>query len=478
MSRAKAFGLALAGAGFLAAAPAVARADEDAALQDRIQTLESQVQELRQQLGRAPGTDDSLSAQIDQYLQEKEKGSLWTDSSGKPLEKVVDSIYPTMWLRARPTWQDNYTDLEDDVDDEGPFTPFRGRLGLGANLKGGVGVYMMLDAAGSWGNTSALFVNDTTTTPVLQQAYVTGLYSKQLRFDTKLGRFEMQFGDEYVVGVTEFAQTSFSHDGVMLSRDYANAGFKFDSWVTKVVDGTKNPLTPTPDDSAYMAGIYGNYYGAQSKMKIPGTIEPYYIFIWDAREQPGVAAGFDPSDIHTGGVRWYHDMATKDKAGLGWNVNVNGQYQEELKWSTDTRITYTMPTVKYRPKVFGQFAYASGDHDDPGYNPLYQDGHSRFGWADFFTFSNLAIFGGGVHFTPMENWTVGGEGRSVHQARETLVNNDKNLAWELDVVVMHEHSEHVSMEFAYSIILFRDVDTATGPADNVQRAYVQLVVSF
>ena len=217
MSRAKAFGLALAGAGFLAAVPAVARADDDAAVQDRIKSLESQVEELRQQLGRQPGTEDSLAAQVDRYLQEQEKGSLWVDQHGKPLQKVVDSIYPTMWLRARPTWQDNYTDLEDDVDDEGPFTLFRGQIGLGANLKGGVGLYMELDSAGSWGNTSTVFVNDTPTTPTLQQAYMTGLYSKQLGFDTKIGRFEMEFGDEYVMGVTEFAQASAFHDGVMLS---------------------------------------------------------------------------------------------------------------------------------------------------------------------------------------------------------------------------------------------------------------------
>jgi len=480
MSRTRSFGLALAGAGFLAAAPAVARADEDPVLQERIQALEAQVQELRQQLGRRPAAEESLSAQVDRYLQEQEKGSLWVDRSGKPLQKVVDSIYPTMWLRARPTWSDNYFDQEDDVDDEGPFTLFRGRIGLGANLKGGVGMYMEFDAAGSWGNTATVFVNDTPTTPTLQQAYVTGLYSKQLRFDTKVGRFEMQFGDEYVMGVTDFAQASVYHDGVMLSRDYAKQGFKFDFWATKVVDGSKNPLTPTPDDSVYMAGIYGNWYGGQAKTKLPGTLEPYYIMVWDARETPGaVTPGVSgPKDIHTSGLRWYHDMATKDKAGLGWNLNGNVQYQDELKWSTDSRVTYSLPTVKYRPKVFGQFAYASGDHDDPGYNPLFQDGHARFGWADFFSFTNIAIFGGGVHFTPMENWTVGGEGRSIHQARETTVLAKKNIAWEADLVVQHKHSDNVSMEFAYSLILFRDVDLATGPADNVQRAYLQVVVSF
>jgi hypothetical protein len=477
MKRAKAFGLALAGTGFLAAAPVVARADEDANLQDRIRELEAQVQELRQQVGSRPA-GDSLSAQVDRYLQEQEKGAMWVDRHGKPLNKVVDSIYPTMWLRTRPTWSDNYFDQDDDTDDEGFQTFWRGRLGLGANLKDGVGMYMELDANGTWGNTASVFTNDTTSTPIVQQAYVTGVMSRHLRMDTKIGRFEMEFGDEYVMGVTDFAQASVYHDGVMISRDYEKQGFKFDAWATKVVDGFKNPLTPTPDDSVYMAGIYGNWYGGQAKTGMPGTIEPYYIYIWDARETPGQTPAFDPQDIHTAGLRWYHDMATKEKAGLGWNLNGNLQYQDELKWSTDARITYTMPTMKYKPKVFGQLAYASGDHDDPGYNPLFQDGHARFGWADFFSFTNLAIVGGGVHLTPRESWTVGGEGRSIHQARETTALSQKRIAWELDFLVQHQYSDHVAVELVYSIILFRDVDLATGPASNVQRAYLQVVVSF
>lgn len=476
MTRVKALGLALAGAGFLGAAPAVALADEDANLQDRIRDLEAQVQELRQQIGTRPA-DDSLSSQVDRYLQEKEKGSLWVDKHGKPLQKVVDSIYPTMWLRARPTWSDNYFDQDDDVDDEGFQTFWRARLGLGANLKDGVGMFMELDSNGTWGNTSTLFVNDTPSTPTVQQAYVTGVMAKHIRMDTKMGRFEMEFGDEYVMGITDFAQTSVYHDGIMLSRDYEKQGFKFDLWAVKLVDGSKNPLTPTPDDSAYMAGIYGNWYGGQAKTGMPGTLEPYYILIWDKQEAPGTATP-NPDDIHTAGLRWYHDMATKDRAGLGWNLNGNVQYQDELKWSTDSRLTYTMPTMKYKPKVFGQVAYASGDRTDPGYNPLFQDGHARFGWADFFSFTNIAILGGGVHLTPRENWTVGGEGRVINQARSTTALSQKRIAYELDFLVQHQYSDHVAVELVYSFVNFRDLDLATGPASNVQRAYLQVVVAF
>lgn len=476
----RALGLALAGFGILSAAPA-ALAGDDPTLQDRIQELEAQVRELRDQLGSKEETKaEPLSLQVDRYLQEAEKGSLWTDKSGKPLGKVLDSIWVSMWMRARPTWSDNTTDLEDDTDDEGSQTFFRGKIGVGAKMKDAVSMYLEFDYAGTWGNTASVFANDTLTGANVQQAYVDGIYSKHLRMDTRVGRFEMQYGDEYVFGVTEFAQASVYHDGIKIGRDYEKMSMKFDAWAVKLVDGAKNPLTPTPDDSMYMFGVYGNWYGFQGKTGMPGGFEPYYVWLRDAREAPGVAGAAQPYDTHTGGVRWYGDKATKDKAGIGWNANGNVQYFRGWNWSTDDRVTYSMSNVKMKPQVFGQFAYASGNRDRGfGYNPLFQDVHGRYGWADMFTFTNLVVIGGGAKVSPSEGWTAGAEIRSIHQARSTVVESSKQIAWEGDLVATHKYSDNVDVELAYSLVLWRGIDNPAGnSADNTQRAYVQLVVSF
>ena len=486
--------LALAGGGLVAAAPAVALADDDPTLQDRIQQLERQIRELKDQVdGRTGGAAEPLSVQVDRYLQEQEKGSLWVDRNGKPLSKVVDSLWITAWLRGRPTWSTNATDMETELDDEGFNTFFRGGLGVGANLKEKVSVFVELDFVGTWGNTSlpsgslpgtpptSMFTNDTPTTPTIQEAYVKGLYSKRLRMDTLIGRFEMEYGDEYVVGRTEFLQAGSYFDGVKIGRDYEKMGFSFDAFGAKLVDGNRNALTPTPDDSAYAFGILGNWYKFEGKSKMPGGLEPYYIVVWDAQEGPGATPAVpDPYDTHTAGLRWYGEKATKDHAGMGWNINANAQYNRGWEWSTDSRVHYTMTNMKWKPKVFGQFAYASGDHDGVGgYNPLWQDGHGRFGWADQFPFTNLEVAGVGVHVTPVEGLTYGVEGRSIHQARETVLSGNRQLAWEGDFVVMHKYSDNVDVEFAYSLVAWRNVPNSLGaPADNVQRAYLQVVVSF
>jgi hypothetical protein len=222
-----------------------------------------------------------------------------------------------------------------------------------------------------------------------------------------------------------------------------------------------------------MAGIYGDFYGFQDKTKMPGGLEPYYIWVYNGLQAPGTPAPF-PRDIHTGGFRWYGEKATKDHAGIGWNINANLQYLKELGWSTDSRVHYTMTNMKWKPEVFGQVAYASGDHDGvTGYNPLWQDGHGRYGWADQFVFSNLMVFGVGAKISPKEGLSYALEGRSIHQARSTTALSSKQLAWEADFVVTHKYSDNVAVEAAYSYVILREL-----PGDDVQRLYLQVVVSF
>jgi hypothetical protein len=478
----KALGLALAGGGLVALAPAAAFAAEDAPLQERLKKLEAEVEALKREAPRTPaGEADRPKAE--------DRASLWIDRHGKPLGKVIDAAWITANLRMRPTWSTNTMDFEDSVDDEGFTTLFRGGLGVGARLRSDVSVFIGLDFNGTWGNTSTVFVNDTTTTPYVQEAWIDGLYAKQLGrgWETRLGRFFLEYGDEYVLGNTEFAQTSTTFDGVRLSHNVERRKFRYDVFATKLVDGTKNPLTPTPDDSVYMAGVYGNWYGFESLSRLPGGMEPYYIWIHDGREVPGNPANPSAKDVHTGGFRWYGEKATKDRAGLGWNVNWNAQYFDDLFWSTDSRVTYTLTQAKWKPKVFGQFAHASGDKDGGGgtiqdgfgYVPLWQDSHGRFGWADQFVFSNIQVYGVGVHATPREAWTVGAEVRAIDAVRETAGNGSKRLAYEGDLILKHKVSDNIDVECVFSHVAFRERQNAGGsPADKVQRAYVQVVVAF
>ncbi len=484
MKMGRSLGLALAGCGLLAVAP-VARADEDPSLQDRIRDLEKTVLELKDQLGKQQAAEP-LSVQVERYLQESEKGSLWTDMNGKPLGKAIDSAWIRMKLRFRPMWSKNLFDFTDGVDDEGFMTLFRHKLGVGARLHENLSCYLELDMDGTWGNESSVSGNDSgfTVTPRMQQGYIDGLAAKWIGggVKTRLGRWEMEYGDGYHIGDRDFTQGGLAFDGARISKNWEGSSFSADFIGAKLVDGYKNGTRASPDDSIYMFAIYGNYYGFEGKTGMPGGFEPYYTLVKDQADSPGFLPGsFNTHDIHTLGAYWYGDKATKDKSGFGWNINLNGQYNADLFWSTDTRLMYTMSTSKWSPKIFGQFAYAAGDGDMPGgagYNPLWQDGHARFGYSDLFGFTNLMVFGIGCHVMPTQGLTYGVEFRSDHIARTYAGGGQgKNLAWETDLVVKHKYSENVDIEAAYALVHWRDT-LNTGGADDVHIAYFNVVLSF
>lgn len=473
MTMGRSFRLALAGCGLLVGLPATALAgDEDASLKDRIQQLEQQVQELRQELGNRPATTSSepLSDQIDRYLQEQEKGSLWKDRHGNPLSKSVKSMWVTGSLRTRPEYWDNYIDFSDAGDDSGVQTFTRARLGIGANLDRGAAVYLELNMPGSWGDAATTYGNDggSLVTPALYQAYATGLLADTLGWGTQIGRFEMSYGNEFVIGDGDFFQTGMYFDGARLTKDYTDSKTKVDVMYAKLVEGYKGL---SPDDNVYLLGAYASMYDR--------GIDAYYLLVKNNNDHAG--GGATVRDVHTAGVRYTGNKYRDGEGGFGWDIDAAGQFSRDWAFGVDARAHYKMGNRGWAPKIWGQLAYASGDKDpaDTSYNPLFQDAHGRYGYSDLWFFSNLVVAGAGVEASPREDLVYGAAVRSYHLARTPAgspAGKSDRLAWEFDFYVKHDWSANVAIEAAYAYVQWRSSNT-TG-LDDVQRAYVNVVVSF
>jgi hypothetical protein len=349
-------------------------------------------------------------------------------------------------------------------------------------------MFLEMNMGGAWGNMATVPVSAPvgatdagfTITPTLYQGYVTGILSETLGMDTKVGRFEASYGDEYVLGDNDFYNAGLSWDGVVLSKDWTDNGFSLDMIYSKIVDGFKSAANGV-DDPVYMFAFMGNWYGSGDSTGAPGALEPYYILIKNNAEVPGNPSlgGVDVKDIHTTGIRWYGDKSNEEKGGFAWDVNANHQYSYEQEFSADAVVRYEMEDTKWMPTLWVQGAYASGDQNNvlEAYNPLFMDVHGRFGYSDFWTFSNLAVWGAGVEIHPQADLTYGISMRSIHFARAPAPADSRNLAWQTEFYVLHDMNENVSVEAAYSFIKWRGGLATTG-LDDVQRAYVHLVVAF
>jgi hypothetical protein len=467
----RSIGLALVG-GVLVGLPATAYAgDEDASLKERIQQLEQQVNDLRRELGsRTSDSAEPLATQIDRYLQEQEKGSLWQDRNGNPLSKSVKSMWVTGYLRTRPEYWDNFTDATDAIEDTGVQTFTRARLGIGANLHQGAAVYLEMNMPGSWGDSTTTYGNDggSVVTPMLYQAYATGLMADKLGWGTQIGRFEMSYGNEFAIGDGDFFQGGLYFDGARITKDYADSKTKVDVMFAKLVEGFKGT---GPDDNVYLFGVYANMYER--------GMEPYYLLVKNNNDS--VVGGMTVRDVHTLGIRYAGDNYKDNEGGFGWDIDAAGQFAGDWAYAFDARAHYKMGNRGWAPKLWGQFAWASGDKDplDTSYNPLFQDVHGRFGYSDLWVFSNLIVAGLGIEGSPSEDLTYGLSGRSFHVARNVAgspAGKADRLAWEWNFYVKHDWSANVAIEAAYAYVHWRSSNT-TG-LDDVQRAYINVVVSF
>jgi len=80
-------------------------------------------------------------------------------------------------------------------------------------------------------------------------------------------------------------------------------------------------------------------------------------------------------------------------------------------WATNFGAAHAFNTVRWRPRLFGQYDFASGDdwpHDGVHntFDTMYPTAHDRFGITDQFGWQNIVAIRGGMTIEPHRRWTI------------------------------------------------------------------------
>jgi hypothetical protein len=221
----------------------------------------------------------------------------------------------------------------------------------------------------------------------------------------RLGRQELVFGEQRLIGQSGWQNTARTFDGVRgtLKRH----GFQLDAFAASVVR-----IEPdTFDKSGYGNSLSGAYL---STTIIPKqTLEPY--FFW--RQSPGIAA-------ELGGVAPLHQATTgAQMAGTlpsAFDYSIESAFQtgsvgpdRVRAWASHWLVGKTLTDVRARPRVFGEYNYASGDANRTDgirgtFDQLYPTGHDKYGLADQVGWRNIHHVRAGVEFKPSAKWAANG----------------------------------------------------------------------
>jgi len=214
----------------------------------------------------------------------------------------------------------------------------------------------------------------------------------------RVGRQELAFGDQRLVGHVSWLNTARSFDAVR--GVFRRRKVRIDAFAASVV-------TLQIDRFNWSGG--GNYfYGADAPLAwlpLDGVLEPYE-FVRSTRNQRSEAGTIGTLVSSTTGVR----LAGKLSPATDYNIEAaiqRGSLGEDeiAAWAGHWTVGRTIPRGRATYRVFGEYNYASGD-DMPGdgrrgtFDQLYPTPHDKYGLADQIGWKNIHHVRAGVEFKP------------------------------------------------------------------------------
>jgi hypothetical protein len=289
-------------------------------------------------------------------------------------------------------------------------------------------------------------------------------------FTVRLGRQELNYGKQRVLGVSDWSNVRRIFDGLKLM--WADKKWSVDFFYVKPVD-IRNKRKDEYDEDIDLYGLYTTYKGIKNH-----ALDVYFLAI-DNTTGSYTNANYRSRDIgdlcvYTLGAR----LAGKLDIGPGvWDYDTEGGGQwgkasgdtiQAWMYSLDTG--YSFPKVPAKPRIGVGFDYASGDSDPfddihQTWNLLFATGHSALGYIDQVGRQNIIAPNVNLTFKPLDKWTAclayyafwldknvdalyGTGGRPTRRSPYGDVGD--YLGDELDLLITWDLDRHATLLFGYA----------------------------
>jgi alginate export protein len=240
----------------------------------------------------------------------------------------------------------------------------------------------------------------------LRQGYLRLGGATDFPLSLKVGRQELAYGDERLVGVFDWDNLTRVFDAARLR--YEAKDFWVDAFISRVVIADDDHFNQANWDDSF-SGLY-----ASTRSLVPNTELQLYFLSDNASANSPKASGTggkgnSPRDIYTVGMRFQ----TLPGQLQGWDFNgefagqfgdfeypagtpgvINGKRLDHLAYATHLEGGYTFSNLDLRPRLTLGIDYGSGD-DNPKdqehstFVNLYPTNHKFYGAMDFFSWQNM-----------------------------------------------------------------------------------------
>lgn len=324
----------------------------------------------------------------------------------------------------------------------------------------------------------------------LRQGYAELGRDPKSGWSVRLGRQDLVFGEERLVGAGNWGNVGRSFDAVRVSWTKPSA--KLDWFASSVVVPERSAFDRSDPRSRFY-GFYSSFTNA-----IPSTrLEPYFFWKSEAGHRNELGAR-GRLEVLTFGLRGIGKLPRR----LDYGFEAAGQTGRDAgatiaSWAGHYTLGYTLGTSAKAPRVLAQFNHARGDSDPKDgqvqtFDQLYPTNHFFYGIADRFGWRNMRNVQLGVQWKPTRKWKVGADYHlfwlgttqdSVYLASgSSLLRNpaatSRRLADELDLTANYDHNEHFSLVFGYGYVIPRAFLKQSTPASHLSSPYAQWLYRF
>ncbi|MCB9832645.1 MAG: alginate export family protein [Planctomycetes bacterium] len=479
---------ALLGLALVAALVGSARAQDEssASLRERLSKLEA----------RAVSQDEKIRT-LEARLADYESGAAISSEIETLINGLVDDAPNAMapkskavdfggQIRIRGEFRSvkNYgAGVDDDVD----FVLQRTRLHADFRIVDNVRAFVQLQDSRNWGEEGS--PNGDLEGVDIHQAYLD--YEKVFGHDWtfRVGRQELQYGDQRLVSPLDWHPVGRSFDGVRTW--WKGETFQLDVFAMNVVEASLATGGEAGDDH-YFAGAYFHYTGIEAH-----ELDVYLFY-----------RGFDTGTfVGENGLMGDLDDVT---IGIRFKGKTDGfDYSAEIVYQTGDRadddvnayawaavLGYTFDS-EWKFRIGAEWTFASGDEDPTDgdyetFDPLFPFGHSYQGYLDLFAWRNghdivlkvsakpteelwlEVAFHGFILDEDSDAW-YGAAGTAIRRVGGGVGNE---IGYELDIHAKYQLDAATALWFGYSHFFAGDYVEDTGDSPDTDWIFFQMTVNF
>jgi hypothetical protein len=349
----------------------------------------------------------------------------------------------------------------------------------------------------------------------LRQAYIEIAKYSECPWGIKVGRQELAYGDERLVGVSDWQSHARTFDAAKII--YKGRGFSFEAFTATPVIITKGQYDQSDLFNGYEDHrdlVFSGAYLSFDSLPF-GTWDLYSFVLDQANGNTSFTEGTVATALPKGSLTDRSDFVTigtrikGDPNKLhGWEFSGEFAYQvgkvRDLNLSAaavNAGVGYNFLQTPWTPRIFAEYNYATGD-DNPAdrdlgtFQNLFPTNHKFYGIMDLFSWQNMQDVHVSVSVQPFKtlnaevgyyaHWLANNNDAwyranglvAVRPLNATAENASPYQGSELDAILTWSPRKYFQLQGGYAHFFAGNYLKDTGAHDDANFGYVQMLIKF